>query len=171
MKLLAYLLLPALLSVAAGCKKDKEDDPAPSKAALLTAGAWKVSSSTLAVDAQSNTAAVAASNQAGYKFNPDGKSVVTYSDGSTGSGTWLLQSNDTELVLKDGSSSAMTRKVFELTSQKLSIGRSFDKTAIQKVLTSASGADFELSLIIASNSSLTWQNVNTVQYQVNYAPR
>ncbi|MFD2721845.1 lipocalin family protein [Hymenobacter monticola] len=171
MKTFRYLLLPTLLAVAVSCKKDKEDAPAPSKTALLTAVTWKGNSTTLAVDAQSNTAAIGSSNQIGYKFNTDGKSVVTYSDGSTGPGTWLLQNNDSELVLKDGSSAAQTRKVFELTGQKLSIGRSFDKAAIQKVLTSASGADFELALIMAGSSSVNWQNVNTVQYQINYTPK
>jgi hypothetical protein len=171
MRNLRYLLLPALLSVAVGCKKDTEKDPEPSKTALLTGVTWKATSSTLAIDAQNNTSAVPASNQTAYKFNTDGKSVVTYSDGSTGSGTWALQNNDTELVLKDGSSAAQTRKVFELTSQKLSIGRSFDKAAIQKVLTSSSGADFELALIIGGNPSVTWQNTNVVEYKINYTPK
>ncbi|MBF9220251.1 lipocalin-like domain-containing protein [Hymenobacter ruricola] len=171
MKTLSILLLSGLLVTSMGCKKDKEDAPAPSKTAMLTAGTWKVNSSTLTIDAQSNTFPEPSSNQAGYKFNTDGKTVVTYSDGTTGNGTWALQNNDSELVLKDGSSAQQTRKVFELTSQKLSIGRSFDKTAIQKVLNSSSGADFELALIVAGNPSVAWQNTNNVDYKINYTPK
>ncbi|WP_046245587.1 lipocalin-like domain-containing protein [Hymenobacter terrenus] len=170
MKFLRLLLLPGLLFAAVSCKKDKED-PKPSKAAQLTAVTWKASSLTIAVDNQSNTSPTPSSNQLSYKFNPDGKSVVTYSDGSTGTGTWVLQSNDSELVLQDGSSSPKTNKLFELTDKTLSFGESFDKSAIQKVLTNSPGASLNLGLIIAGSSGVTWQNVNSVQLKVNYVPK
>ena len=60
-------------------------------------------------------------------FSADGKVTSQAAGSSTvASGTWALQSNDSQLVLQNSGSTAQTYQVFELTASKLSYGVQYD---------------------------------------------
>ncbi|MBC8083348.1 MAG: hypothetical protein H7Z21_09060, partial [Hymenobacter sp.] len=131
MKLPHFLLLFSLLLVA-GCDKD-DDDKAPSKAAQLTAVTWRESSYSLVINGAEGTQTIPAATAATYKYNSDGKLVITKAGGTGTNGTWALASNDTQLTRTVGSQT-QTEQVFTLTATSFSSGLSFTQAQVQAAL-------------------------------------
>ncbi|WP_310396398.1 hypothetical protein [Hymenobacter sp.] len=180
MKLLHSLLLFSLLLVAS-CGKD-DDDKSPSKAAQLSAVTWRESSSSLVVNGVEGTQATPAASADTYKFNTDGKLVLTEAGGAVKNGTWALASNDTQItVMLDGQT--QTQQVFTLTATSFSAGYSFTQAQVQAALAGqpVTGVPNGLiSLILLSASGFTFpagtppvnaNQINSLQVRTNLVPK
>lgn len=173
MKILRYLLLPALLLTLAGCKK-KEDTPAPSKAALLTAHTWKESTTSLVINGYEGTTASTGTET--ISFTSDGKLLETKQGSTTPTqdGTWQLASNDTQLVLTPTTGTSTTYQLFDLTATKLSIGFAYDQATIAQRV-AASGSNDVKTLLLAAGSftfpantpTFTPDKVISLQFKIN----
>lgn len=180
MKLL-QLLLPGLLLVAAGCKKD-DDDKAPAKSAQLTAVTWRETSSSLVVNGAEGTQATPAASASTWQFSSDGKVVVTRPNSTTSTGTWALAENDTRLTLTlDGQT--QNQQIFTLTGTSLSAGFSFTQAQVQTALAGQPVAGVPnglITLLLLSAGGFTFpagtpplnaSQITSLQVRTNLAPK
>ncbi|RTQ45814.1 hypothetical protein EJV47_23560 [Hymenobacter gummosus] len=142
MKTLPATLLPlALLLSLAACKKD--EDKEPSKTDNLTNTTWKDSQDFLQLNGATGTRATAAGSVNTYQFARDGKLTVTPPSGPASSGTWAFASNETQLVINNGSTSK-TYEVFELSKDKVSFGYRYNQTQVQQAVAGGGGSEGQL---------------------------
>ena len=181
MKNLRYLVLPVLLCAAVSCKKDDEDK-SPSKTAQLTAVTWRESSSSLVVNGVEGTQTTPAASADAYKFNTDGKLVLTEADGTVKNGTWALASNDTQLAVTLNGQT-QTQQIFTLTATNLSSGYSFTQAQVQAALAGQPVAGVPsglIPLILLSASGFTFpagtpplsaNQITRLQMRTNLVPK
>lgn len=131
MKTLRFLLVPALLLSAAGCKKEK--DAEPTKTALLTAKTWRESSSTLVVNGAEGVQNTPTANASTWKFSTDNKVTVTKPNNTTSTGTWALAENDTKITLTLNGQT-QTQQIFTLDANNFSAGFSFTQAQVQAAI-------------------------------------
>lgn len=180
MKISHFMMLISLLLVA-GCNKD-DDDKAPSKAAQLTAVTWRESSSSLVVNGVEGTQTTPAATADTYKFNSDGKVVVTEANGTATNGTWALASNDTQITVTLGSQT-QTQQIFTLMATSFSSGYSFTQAQVQAALAGQPVAGVPsglITLIILSAGGFTFPSgtpplnasqITSLQLRTNLVPK
>ncbi|GAB3587557.1 lipocalin family protein [Hymenobacter daeguensis] len=175
MKNLRYLLLPALLSVAASCKKDNES---PSKTAMLTGVTWKETSQTMTINGVAGNYTPAAADVSTYQFGSDGKLTITEGTAAPQTGTWAFTNNESQLTLTGAGNPTQTFTVFTLTSGSLSFGLDYNQAQVTAAL-APSSTDVLRLLILGAGSftfpantpTVTPSQLTSFRYQTNLVPR
>jgi hypothetical protein len=176
MKAFPLLLVCSLLFASAGCKKDK--DNAPSKTAMLTGVTWKESSQTMTINGVAGTYTPPASDITTYQFGSDGKFTITDGTAAPQSGTWAFANNETQIKTTGAGNPSQTFEVYELSSNKLSIGVNYTQAQIQTALAPNSG-DILPYLILsaggftfpAGTPTVSTSQLTSFRYQSNLVPR
>jgi len=176
MKILPFLLLSGLLFTSAGCKKDK--DNAPSKTAMLTGVTWKEASQTMTINGVAGNYTPSAANTTTFQFASNGTLTVTEGTAAPQTGTWAFANNETQIKTTGAGNTNQTFEVFELSSNKLAMGVSYNQAQIQAAVAPGSGDILPLLILSAGNftfpantPTVPLAQLTSFRYQSNFVPR